>query len=451
MYVRRAIDEDLDVWAVAPDRRPLVLRGARQTGKTAAVRELSARFELFMELNLERREDRALVAACGSARDLLAALAVRHDAERFPERTLIFLDEIQESAEAVRWLRFFCEDHPELAVIAAGSLMEVRLQERGFSFPVGRVTFRYLHPFTFFDFLRAGGRGVLAGRLAAAAGALEPISRAIHEEARLRLRDYLVVGGMPACVTTWVQSGNPSAVRQVQSDLLQAFADDLHKYRGVRNLAYLEAAFESLPHHYGQRFKYEGFSPGYRSAEMKTALTKLEGAMLVRRAWPTSAVAPPLRTRPRSAPKLLPLDVGLTAPAMGASFLDVRQRPLDAVLDGRLAEAFVGQQLASTRRSSREELHFWVTESARANAEVDFLWPSAGGVIPVEVKAGASGRLRSLHQFLLRSPVDCGVRLHDGELLDQRHRVRLQGGSLDYRLVSLPLYLAEAIPRLPLP
>ncbi len=450
-YVRRAIDDRLDAWAVAPGRQPLVMRGARQTGKTAAVRQLGAGFDLFMELNLERRQDRALVAACGSAAELLAALAVRYDAERFPERTLLFLDEIQESPEAVAWLRFFYEDHPEVAVVAAGSLMEVRLQERGFSFPVGRVTFRHLHPFSFFDFLRANGRGVLADNLATAAAALTPIAPAIHDEARRLLRDYLVVGGMPACVTTWAESGNPAAVRQVQSDLLQAFAEDLYKYRGVRDLAYLEAAFESLPHHYGQRFKYEGFAPGYRSAQMKTALTKLEGAMLARRVWPTSAVSAPLRTRPRSAPKLLPLDVGLNGPAMGASHRDLRGLPLDRVLDGRVAEAFVGQQLVSTNITTRDDLHFWVTESARANAEVDYLWPGPGGVLPIEVKPGATGRLRSLHQFLARAPVDCGVRLHDGPLSDERHSVRLPAGPLDYRLVSLPLYLAETIPNLPLP
>ena len=142
MYLKRDIDRVLEDWSVSSARKPLILRGARQTGKTESIRHLSLGFELFLELNLERYEDLALVRASQSAEDLLAGLRARSNVASFPERTLLFLDEIQESPEAIQWLRFLREDHPDLAVIAAGSLLEVRLQERGFSFPVGRVTFK---------------------------------------------------------------------------------------------------------------------------------------------------------------------------------------------------------------------------------------------------------------------------------------------------------------------
>jgi hypothetical protein len=448
MYFPRRADAVLEAWATGPDRKPLVLRGARQTGKSSLVRDLGRRFELFLELDLERRADLALVRTCSSPADLLAALAARHDLVRFPERTLLFLDEVQESPEAIRWLRFFHEDHPELAVVAAGSLLEVRLQERGFSFPVGRVTFRTLRPFGFLEFLSAVGKEVLAGRLVESVAERKPLPAPLHAQALEQLASYLLVGGMPEAVARWTETRNLAAVRQVHGDLLQAFAEDIQKYRGARDLAYLEAAFEALPHHYGLRFKYERFAPGFRSALMKSALGKLDAAMLVTRVLPTSSTSLPLRSRPRSAPKLLPLDVGLALSSMGAGIDQLRQRGIEALLDGRAAEIFAGQELLWAGEQSAEPLHFWVSESARGAAEVDYLVAARGVPVPVEVKAARAGALRSLHQFLAQASTKTALRLYTGSFADERLRVALPGGELAYRLISLPLYLAGEIPRL---
>lgn len=442
-YFPRAIDEALGSWADAPERKPLVLRGARQTGKSSSIRELGRQFELFVELNLERYDDRELVASSRSAEELLLALQAKLDLERFPARTLLFLDEIQEAPQAIRWLRFLYRDHPELHVIAAGSLLEVRLDDKGFSFPVGRVTFRTLHPFTFLEFLGALGKDVLAERLRDRLGASKASIPAIHALALRQFRDYLLVGGMPEAVATWVRDGNPVLVRRIHRDLLQAFAEDIHKYRGVRDPAYLEAAFASLPDHYGLRFRYERFAPGYRSERMKTALGKLEAALLITRVLPTSSLTVPLRAKPRSAPKLLPLDIGIALESMGVPFEAIRSQPIEKILDGRAAEIVAGQLLRS--ESLDQPLRFWVRESARSNAEVDYLLAAGGEPVPVEVKAGASGRLRSLHQFLIRSGRPLGVRLHPAPFADERHRIRVQGVDLDYRLLSIPLYLTELL------
>ena len=451
MYFSRTIDRTLSEWARSPDRKPLVLRGARQTGKSSSIRELGRAFELFLELNLERHEDLSLVRACRSPRDLLAALSARHNIEAFPGRTLLFLDEIQESPEAIGWLRFFREDHPELFVVAAGSLMEVRLEERGFSFPVGRVTFRTLRPLTFLEFCRALGKDVLAERLSAALAPQADLPPPLHRQALSLLRDYLFVGGMPEAVARWADSGNPAAVRQSQADLLQALAEDIQKYRGAVSVADLEAAFENLRHHYGLRFRYEGFAPGYKSQRMKDALGKLEAALLIARVLPTSSIALPLAARPKSAPKLLPLDVGLAVAAMGTGFVALHSEPLERLLSGRLAEMFAGQQLlagVAGEGAAADPLYFWVSESARGNAETDYLVAGPGFPVPVEVKSGASGALKSLHQFLWRANLDLGLRLHTGGLADERHRVQMPEGVLEYRLLSLPLYLAEEARRL---
>jgi len=437
MYVERPIDDELSAWADGADRRPLVLRGARQVGKTEAVRHLGTRFEAFLELNLERRPDLRLVEDSETPEDLLLALRVRNNLTSLPESTLLFLDEIQESAKAIEWLRFLREDHPRLAVVAAGSLMEVRHADRGFSFPVGRVTFRYLSPFSFFDFLRATDRDVLREALESLR-----IPPAVHEQGLRALRDYMLVGGMPAAVNAWVDTGDPSRARQIQTDLLQAFAEDIYRYRGVRSRDPIEAAFDALPHHHGSRFKYAGFAPDQSSVRMKAALEKLEGAMLVDVARPTSSYAPPYRQRPRSAPKLIPLDTALALAQAGTPFEELRRADPLAVLGGRAAEMLVGQQLRALRLRDREPLRFWTAESSRAYAEVDFIV----GDVPVEVKAGAGGTLRSMHQFLASGGGRLGIRLDAGPPRDRQHRVRIPGfGEIDYRLVSLPLYLAETL------
>lgn len=447
-YLPRSIDRALVEWAEGPDRKPLVLRGARQTGKSSSVRHFGEGFELFLELNLERWEDLSLVRSCRSANELVTALSARHDIERFPRRTLLLLDEIQESPEAIQWLRFLREDFPDLFVVAAGSLMEVRLEERAFSFPVGRVTFRTLRPMSFLEILRATGKEVLGARLTEAVEEGRRVPGPLHEQALASLRDHLFVGGMPEAVARWAATGNPAAVRDVHGDLLQALAEDIQKYRGAAATSDLEAAFENLGHHYGRRFRYENFAPGYRSQRMKAALGKLEAALLIHRVWPTSSRSLPLAVRPRAAPKLLPLDVGMALYAMGTGYEALRTGPLERVLDGRLAEIFAGLGLLAADPRAREPLHFWVNESPRANAETDYLLPVSGSPLPVEVKSGASGTLKSLHQFLWRAGLDLGVRLWTGPWADERHSVRMPDGRLDYRLLSLPLYLAEKVPTL---
>ncbi len=445
VYLKRHIDQVLEEWSVSSVRKPLILRGARQTGKTESIRHLSNHFDLFVELNLERYEDLSLVRASHSAEDLLSGLRARANITVFPERTLLFLDEIQESPEAIQWLRFLWEDHPDLAVIAAGSLLEVRLQERGFSFPVGRVTFKTLRPLSFMEFMAASGHDVLAEQLVTTVSEWRPIPAPLDDQATDLLRTYIQVGGMPEAVVRWVESGQVAAARQVHVDLLQSLAEDIHKYRDVRDLVYLEAAFENLRHHYGLRFKYENFAPGYRSQSMKAAIGKLEAALLISRVWPTSSISAPPLARPRSAPKLLPLDTGLALSTMAFDTTELKLWPLDKILKGRVAEMFVGQELLASGSSIPIELCFWVSESARSNAETDFLMAVRDRLLPVEVKFSASGALKSLHQFLWRSGIGEAVRLHSGSFADERHQVKMPDGILHYRLVSLPIYLASCI------
>ena len=381
---------------------------------------------------------------CRSADDLLLALRARLNLPGFPDNTLLFIDEIQESADAIGWLRFLYEDHPELAVVGAGSLMEVRLREKGFSFPVGRVTFRALRPLSFFEVLRASGKDILAQSLEEAVAEDQRVPAPLGDQARDSLRSYLQVGGMPEATARWIETHNAAEARQVHVDLLQSLAEDLHKYQGVREKGYLEAAFENLRHHYGLRFKYENFAPGYRSQLMQNALSKMESAHLLHRALPTSSLQIPPQVRPRSAPKLLPLDTALALTSMGFDTRDLERSPVETALGGRIAEMFVGQELLAAS-DTPSNLFFWVSESSRANAEVDFLLPLGNELLPIEVKASAAGSLKSLHQFLWRSGQSKGFRLHDGETGTETLTVKMPSGELEYRLCSLPLWAASLL------
>lgn len=439
MYLPRSIDSELEAWYASEHRKPLVLRGARQVGKSTSVRAFGRSKPLYIEVNLERFSDARLVADSRTPDEFLLALQLRNNIESFPKGTVLFLDEVQDAAKVVSWLRWFYEERSDLAVVAAGSLMDVRMRAQGFSFPVGRVTFAYLHPLSFVEFLSAIGQDLRRRFLQDAAASLRPIPESIHGELLELLKTYILVGGMPEAVVQHLGDGGLAGARRVHLDLLQAFSEDVQKYPG--NQAAVEQALRNLKNHYGLRFKYERFSAQGNSRTMRDALDILEGAMLVHRALPTSSLRPPLDEKSRSAAKLLPLDIGLALSDFGLSPTEVQSVPLEDLLGGRFAECYVGQQLKAGLRAG-DPLYFWVRESSNASAELDFLLPRYPTAVPIEVKSGKSGTLKSLHQFLKRSEGRVGLRLSSGNLLDQEQEVMMEGEPFKYRLVSLPLYLA---------
>lgn len=444
-YVSRNIDTILDEWVLLADRRPLVLRGARQTGKTAAARRLGATFDLFVELNLDRLGDRMLVAQCRSAAEFLVAVRAHANVEKLPASTLIFLDEIQSLPAATGLLRYLYEDHPEVAIVVAGSLLDMRLRDAGFEFPVGRVTFRYVRPFTVLEAFRATGRSTLAGMIEEACRTFTPLGGALHGQALAGLEAYLRTGGMPKAVV----SGDFGLAAQVHSDLLLAYAEDILRFPGVRDQDTVQQAFAALSQHYGLRFKYERLVRGTRGDTVRRALARFESAMLVRIVTPTAETTCPLHARTMAAPKLLPLDIGLALATIGTPPAQLRAENLDTLLDGRVAEMLVGQQIFGSRRKHDDPLHFWSREDSEA--EVDFLVSGPAGLMPVEVKSAASGSLRSLHQFMLRSGRAWGVCCSTANIGIEQHEVSLGGKMLAYQLFRLPLYAAELLESLDFP
>lgn len=449
MTFPRSADERLAAWFAHRRRKPLILRGARQTGKTTAVRRLGERAPLLVELNLERPDDLALVRRCRSAAELLERLETRANLAELPRNAILFLDEIQEYPEALKWLRFFFEDRPGLAVVAAGSLLEVRLRREALPFPVGRVEFLRLEPLTFLEFLRATDAARLADDLEQAFDDGGPVAESLHELAMDRFREFLLVGGLPEAVDVWQSSSSYSEVGMVHTALRQAYAEDLLKYRVGGTTRYLEVVLAGAPAHYGARFKVRQLAPGEKDKPVTEALDLLEQAMILFRVRPTASRSLPLVPRRRAAHKLLPLDIGLALSELGVRPEHLAGKPVESILDGRIAEAVVGIQLLASNPEGPRQLSFWTREGgARSNAQVDYLVPTAGGVVPVEVKAGASGSLKSMHQFLAGGEHDVGVRLSSARGGLEQLEVGLgDGRTLTYRLRSVPLYLAELVAR----
>ena len=438
----RKIEKELREWKLRPGRKPLVLRGARQTGKTTLVRKLAAEFDGFVELNLEKDSIKRIFSEVRDIAGVIQSIETAANRRIIPGRTLLFIDEIQNSASAIKLLRFFHEEAPELHVVAAGSLLEVRMKAEGWSFPVGRVEFLYLYPASFDEFLRARGEDILLETLRGMRVG-QATAPPVHERLGELLFDYMIVGGMPEAVADFVAGGSFLDARRCHEALASSFKEDFEKYAGGAGVERLKAVWDRVPCEAGGRIKYArlaGEQAGSR--EVARAFDILHEAMLVERVFPTTRTEPPLVVKPKAAPKAQFLDVGLSSHALRLGREQLRDKLAASAFCGGLAEAFVGQELLAADARRRGPLFFWVREEKNASSELDFLISAGPRLLPVEVKSGSQGSLKSLHQFLRQSRSELGIRIHPGPLrLDPVSVLLPDGSELRYRLLSVPFYL----------
>ena len=428
--MRRRITDSLVAWKEESGRRPLLLRGARQVGKTWAVLDFAERSfgGRIHVLDFEREPGlRRLFAPDRVPSRILDALQVRRDVSVVAGRDLLFLDEVQACPEAIVSLRYFFEEMPELHVIAAGSLLELALG--GFSFPVGRIHPVTMHPMTLMEFLWATG-AERAAELVAAGPASLP--EEVHGALLGKVRQYLFVGGMPAAVKAYAATGGLAASFAVQDDLVATYRADFGKYSSRANQACLEAVLTGAARAVGQPTKYRSLAPGFGDHPIRAAYDLLSTARVLRRVPSASPAGLPLGASASSRRfKTLLLDVGLMQRLSGAPpGLDVARDRLLALYAGALAEQFVGQELVA---SYGEGVHCWLRPAKSSSAEVDYLVASARRVVPIEVKSGPEGRLRSMHQLLKEYP-----RCAPGLVLSESPYAELP----EQGLVFVPLYYA---------
>lgn len=437
MLVRRIID-DLRAWRGRDDRKPLVLRGARQVGKTTAVDLFGAEFRQYVSLNLDHPGDREIFDRELPLARTLEAIFFLKNADPAEASTLLFLDEIQNSPHAVQLLRYFAEERADLPVVAAGSLLEAALDRYRISFPVGRVEFLYVYPLTFAEYAAAA-----PDRLQDAMATVPCPDYALAPLRRL-FRDYVLIGGMPEIAASYLLHRDLGRLPRLYEGLLVSYADDAAKYaRGATQLGHLRHVIETAPLQAGERISFQGFGgSNFRSREMADALRTLERAMLLFLLFPTTAVHPPPLPDLRKSPRLLYLDTGLVNYRAGlqTGFLSVTD--LGALYRGRLAEHVVGQEMLAADRRTHAKPRFWVRQKAGATAEVDYLHQYRDRLVPVEVKSGSSGALRSLHQFMQRADHDLAVRLWDGDI--DLHAAKTPEGRR-FRLLNLPYFLVHQL------
>ncbi|MBM4061799.1 MAG: ATP-binding protein [Planctomycetes bacterium] len=450
--MQRLVEQALQDWAAHPARLPLVLRGARQTGKSWLVAHFPGKDPADVA-TIDFERDPSL-AACFASNDPAATLAVLEARLRrtiVPGRTLLFLDEIQAAPEVIGKLRWFAEELPALHVVAAGSLLDLALGDTARSAPVGRLTFGHLEPMTFAEFLLAAGEHRL---LAAVDGAsvAAPLPAPLHARAIELLREYPFVGGMPAAVARWVAGRSFVQVAALHRDLLQTMRDDFAKYRRGVDARRVAQVFDALGRLVGRKFQPVQVDRGAKSQALQQAFRMLCEARVATAVARTAANGIPLGAEVDARyQKVCLLDVGLLATASGLDPSAVLAAPgLRLVHEGALAEQLVGQELRAVRPFGEPPALFtWVREAKGANAEVDYVLQVGSRVVPVEVKAGAPGRLRSLHVMVVEKGLDVAVRVGPEPLQLREVSTALpRGPQRRFRLLSVPFYLVARLPAL---
>lgn len=435
---KRLLLKELNHWLHKPKRKPLILRGARQVGKTTLVSLFAQQFDQFISLNLERLEDRALFEQNYTIQELVEAIFFLHGKDRQQTNTLLFIDEIQNSSAAVAMLRYFHENYPALPVIAAGSLLE-SLLDRHISFPVGRVEYLRVHPLTFEEFLIAVGEEQAAAMLNQI-----PLPIFAHDKLLKLFHRYALIGGMPEIVQQYAATRDLAQLRPIYDNLITAYLDDVEKYSPrdsqtpvIRHV--IQTAFREA----GNRITLAGFGQSnYGSKDVGEALQVLEKALLLQRCHPVTDTRLPLVPNLKKSPKLQLLDSGLVNYFSGLQADIFGSKDLNSIYGGRIIEHLVGQELLASQSSLLFQLHFWVREKNQSNAEVDFVLAHGNKVIPIEVKSGATGRLRSLHQFMDQAEHGFAVRLYAGKL-EVDDAVTVEGKA--FKLLNLPYYLGGKV------
>lgn len=431
MIFQRKIETELARWKASSKRKPIVLRGARQVGKTFVVNRFAESFDHFIDINLERPKERALFSGFNTGRELFERILLYKGKKASVKNTLLFIDEIQHCAEAVQSLRYLYEDMEELHVIAAGSLLEVFSKREGFSFPVGRVRNLFMYPVTFMEYLEAQNPP-LAEKLMHPEG-LEDDS--IHGLLVDAFNTYAFIGGMPEALSIFLETGAYSDVREIYDAIFMGYMEDVEKYSNLAKAKYLTHAIDRAPLYAGERITYEKFGESsFRSREMKEAFDVLERALILHRATPSVSMRLPVIEKLRKSPKLFFLDVGLVNYRVGFKAFFTGQS-LDHVYQGRISEQIVAQEMMA-QTFEAPSLHFWIRE--KGAAETDFLYPFKEMIIPVEVKSGKTGTLKSLNLFMEGSPHSYAVRIYSGKF--RVDPVTLPSGKT-FHLCSMPYYL----------
>jgi len=409
--MKRFIENNLMAWKNEKDRKPLILSGARQVGKSYVIEHnFSSYFDQIITINFEKQPEFAYCFESGyDPVKILKRIEVLAEKKITPGSTLVFLDEIQFCPEAIISLRYFYEEMPSLHIIAAGSLIEFTIEK--ISVPVGRVTFRHLEPLTFEEFLYNSDNQLLLGEIKEHS-IKKPFPLALHNKAISLLKEYMAIGGMPQVVANFIEHQDYLRCRELLSDLLESYTKDFPKYSAKHSdFKYLNTIFSRIPHLVGNQFKFVQISRDIQAKYLRSGLELLNKADLIKFIYKTSGIPLGANYNPLRF-KLLFLDIGLMQRACDLNISRWITDGYNLINSGSIAEQFVGQVINSNSSFKKKRLYHWARDKRGSSAEVDYLIELNNGVFPIEVKAGATGKLKSLFLFLNNNPsISYGIKV----------------------------------------
>jgi uncharacterized protein len=440
----------LKQWMSEKSRKPLVIRGARQVGKTWLVREFAKSNQLeLIEINFELNPEKKDYFVENDPKKALLHLEVMVGRRIVPEKTLLFLDEIQSFPIMLAKLRWFKEMMPELAVIVAGSLLEFILDKHEFSMPVGRISYLHLEPLSFEEFLIA--RNPMMHDFLNSFH-WEAMPTAIHAQCLGYFREYTLVGGLPAAVSAWLEENSLLAVNQVHHDILMTYRDDFARYKGKFDMSLFDTVFSFIPKSVSKKIVYHHISQDHQAASIKKIIHLLDKARILHIIKSTAGNGIPLAAETNDKfNKIICLDVGLMTASLGIKLEDLKSyNDIVFINNGAIAEQAVGQLLRTIEPFYIEpELYYWQRMQPTSNAEVDYLIQYKSSILPIEVKAGTKGSMQSLHLFMglkkLSTAVRFSTEMPSRMSIDTKTSL---GDKAHYKLFCLPIYMVEQLKRL---
>lgn len=435
--MKRTIDSELSKWFKSESRIPLLLRGARQIGKTFAVRKLAeTHFKNLIEINFELEPFYIDCFQSLNPQHIISLVADVSRQKIIAGETLLFLDEIQNCPNAIMALRYFKELMPDLHVIGAGSLLEFTINNANFSMPVGRVQYMYMKPLSFCEYIEASGYEGLLKQLRDTS-IENPLDKVLHNKLLYLTREYLLTGGMPDAVQAYINTQNYQEAQYKQTILLNTYRNDFGKYVKQSDHKYLQKVFDKTPALLGQQIKYNKIEDTMRSRELKEAIACLNSAGVVRRVYVTTAAGTPLQALINEKKfKLLFLDVGLVTRATQVSVSQLLNDEINLIHQGGISEQFVGQELVAYQDCRLEpQLYYWSRDEVGSQAEVDYLITHESQIVPIEVKSGTTGKLKSMYMLMRERKLPLGIRISELPL------------ALNNNILTVPFYLISEIPR----
>ena len=438
MNFYRKIESFLENWRIKSHRKPLILRGARQVGKSTLINHFGEKYTHFVSLNLERPSDRKYFEKERDVKEIWQQILFEKNLPNLPQETLLFIDEIQEIPHVIKQLRYFFEDLPQLHVIAAGSLLEFALGEVK-SFPVGRIEEVTLHPLDFEEFLMAIGEDAALQELR-----IVPLNVYAYDKLFALFKKYLILGGMPEVLKTYVASNqNLTGLKDIYASIWETYKSDIVKYaKNDTEAKVLRYIIEAAPF-VRDRINFVGFGgSNYRSREISEAFRALDLAKIIYLIYPTTQTVPPQLPDLSRKPRLQFLDTGLMNYASDIQSELLQLEDLNDFYRGFVVNHGVTQELIATAQNTFFKPQFWVKENSNSNAEVDLTYKWTQYLIPIEVKSGAKGSLRSLHEFMDAAPHDMAIRFL-GNRMQLEHGQTRNGKT--FNLLNLPYFAVSQL------